>query len=74
MKVATRTAKEKDKERALAENNLKVIAFDLQALLLSPLLKANSMYYKTKLGCHNFTVFDLCTKDVTCYFWPEANA
>lgn len=29
------------------------------------------LYYKTKLACHNFTIFELNTKDVMCYFWHE---
>ena len=49
---------ETDKEWAKVENKRKVIAFDL--------------HYKNKLGCHNFTIFDLGTKDITCYFWHEA--
>ncbi|CAC5412573.1 unnamed protein product [Mytilus coruscus] len=48
-----------------------VITLDLQALLMCPLLKASAMYYKTKLSCHNFTIFDMKTKDVICYFWTE---
>ncbi|XP_060062917.1 toll-like receptor 4 [Ylistrum balloti] len=44
---------------------------DLQCVLLSPRLQASALYYKTKLACHNFTLYDLATKDVTCYFWHE---
>ncbi|OWF39290.1 hypothetical protein KP79_PYT25194 [Mizuhopecten yessoensis] len=29
------------------------------------------MYYKTKLACHNFTMYDLTTHNVVCYFWHE---
>ena len=39
-------------------------------MLCSKLL-ASAFYYKTKLACHNFTIFDLNTKAVTCYFWHE---
>lgn len=49
MKEMAKTAKDGDKERASNDNTLKVITVILQTLLLSPLLKANSMYYKTKL-------------------------
>ena len=58
MNMAASTAKETDKERARVEKKRKVIAFDL--------------HYKNKLGCHNFIIFDLGTKDITCYFWQEA--
>lgn len=49
LKEAARNAKASDKERSLTENKLKVLAFNLQALLLSPVLKASSMYYKTNI-------------------------
>ena len=66
-----RTEKNKDKEASLANDDMKVITLDLQALLMCPLLKASAMYYKTKLTCHNFTIFSMKTKDVICYFWTE---
>lgn len=49
MKEMARSAKDGVKERASNDNTVKVITVILQILLLSPLLKANSMYYKTKL-------------------------
>ncbi|VDI73103.1 Hypothetical predicted protein [Mytilus galloprovincialis] len=70
-KEAARAEKNKDKEAALTKDDMKVISLDLQALLMCPLLKASAMYYKTKLSCHNFTIFDMKTKDVICYFWTE---
>lgn len=73
-KDAARNEKCLDKEAATHNESLKVITVDLQAVLLSPLLKASSMYYKTKLSCHNFTIYDLITKDVVCYFWHEGDA
>jgi len=32
---------------------------DVQAVNLAPFIRASSMYYKTKLCVHNFTVFNL---------------
>lgn len=32
------------------------------------------MYYKMKLLCHNFTVYDMVTRKVMCYFWTEIDA
>lgn len=29
------------------------------------------MYYKTKLQTHNFTLFNLSTKEGFCYLWEE---
>lgn len=28
---------------------------------------------KTKMCVHNYTIFDLTSKDVTCYLWHESN-
>ena len=33
--------------------------------------KASSLYYKTKLQVHNFTLFNLNTKEGYCYLWNE---
>ena len=54
------------------DETLKVVTVDLQAILLCPLLKASALYYRTKLAYHNYTIFDLATKEVICYFWYEA--
>ena len=45
---------------------------DLQAVLLAPAILASAVYYKTKLCCHNFTMYDIDSKHVMCYFWHEA--
>lgn len=44
---------------------------DLLAVLLAPRLLASALYYKTKLCVHNFTLYDVVTRDVTCYVWHE---
>ena len=58
-KEAARKEKALDKERASENDRLLVTTMDLQAVLLSPCLKASALYYKTKLAVHNFTVYDL---------------
>ncbi|CAC5408107.1 unnamed protein product [Mytilus coruscus] len=55
-KEAVRAEKNKDKEAALTNDDMKVIRLDLQALLMC--IKTSAMYYKTKLSCHNFTIFE----------------
>ncbi|MES9905049.1 MAG: hypothetical protein ABW168_20530 [Sedimenticola sp.] len=72
-KDAARNAKTKDKEKCENDDTgaCVVITMDVQSVLLSPRLQASAMYYKTKLACHNFTVYDLKSKEVTCYFWHE---
>ncbi|XP_055956576.1 uncharacterized protein LOC130012503 [Patella vulgata] len=62
---------EKIKDKESIDASTAVITIDLQAVLLCPSLNASSLYYKTKLACHNFTIFDLGTKNTVCYFWHE---
>ena len=61
-----------DKELAMHDNVL-VTTMDLQAVLLSPSSKAAALYYKTKLCCHNFTVYELASHKFQSYFWHEAD-
>jgi len=44
---------------------------DMQSVLLAPRQQASALYYKTKLCIHNFTFFDLNTKDGVHYVWHE---
>lgn len=59
-KTEARNKQVRDKEAVLARNG-KVITLSLQTVLLAPNLKASAMYYKSKLACHNYTIFDLAT-------------
>ena len=43
----------------------------LQSLLICPRLEASSLYYKMKLSCHNFTLFDIIIQEAQNYFWHE---
>lgn len=47
---------------------------DLQSVKLCPMLQASALYYKTKLCVHNFTMYNLHTRDVHCYWFDEHNA
>ena len=69
-KNLAREEKRKDKEES--EKSDSVWTMDTQAVLLSPRLQASAMYYKTKLACHNFTMYNLKTGKVICYFWDES--
>ena len=33
---------------------------------LGPLVNSSAINYKTKLTCHNFTIYDLTSKNITC--------
>lgn len=62
-----RNEKSKDKE----SDNM-VFCMDLQSVLLSPKSNVSSLYFKTKLIVHNFTFYNLKTKDGYCYIWHES--
>ncbi|CAB3256002.1 unnamed protein product [Arctia plantaginis] len=49
-----------------------VLTMDLQSVLLSPRSNVSSLYYKTKLIVHNFTVFDCKRNKGYCYIWNES--
>ncbi|KAK6184510.1 hypothetical protein SNE40_006975 [Patella caerulea] len=71
-KESAREEKQRDRDRALQDKSLIVLTLDLQSLLMCPKLEASALYYKTKLGCHNYTIFNVASKDVKCYFWHES--
>ena len=60
-----------DKERYAGNKSTVVLTVDLEAVLLAPALKASALYYRTKLACHNYTIYDLHSHDSKCYFWHE---
>lgn len=63
-KNEARSQKEKDK----ADPKLKhIYTMDLQAVMVCPRMKASALYYRTKLLVHNFTIFNLKTKEGNCY-------
>ncbi|XP_063590497.1 uncharacterized protein LOC134767429 [Penaeus indicus] len=70
LKDEARKEKALDKEAASASKS--VWTMDLQAVLLCPKTMASTMYYKTKLQLHNFTLFNLDSKKQGyCYIWNE---
>ena len=64
--------KQKDNKMA---NNVDTFVFtaDTESLLLAPQNNANIMYFRTKLNIHNFTCYDLKTRDVMNYVWSEVH-
>ncbi|XP_039296260.1 uncharacterized protein LOC120354091 [Nilaparvata lugens] len=72
-KDRARKEKEDDKERAIKEECY-VLTMDLEAVKLSPLTKAEAFYYKTKLCCHNFTVYNIASHHCCNYWWNETQA
>jgi len=70
-KDCAREAKSFDKSESLKNPKLVVVTVDLQAVLLCPKSKSSATYYKRKLAVHNFTIYNVATKDTTCYLWHE---
>lgn len=63
---------EKSKDKQAAKNGIiHTVTADLQAVKLCPFLTASALYFKTKLAVHNFTIYNLGTDDVTCYWFDE---
>ncbi|CAH1110485.1 unnamed protein product [Psylliodes chrysocephalus] len=69
-KNRARTKKNQDKEKSVS-NLAHVFTKDLQAVKLSPLTRASAFYYKKKLNVHNFTMYNLQTHEVVCYWFEE---
>lgn len=72
-KEDARTEKRIDKAQA-QEGKCHVITMDVQSVLLSPVLNASALYYKTKLAVHNFTIYDLHSRFAKCFLWDETQA
>ncbi|CAH2084777.1 unnamed protein product [Euphydryas editha] len=69
-KNRAREEKEKDKKDAGLGKCI-LLTMDLEAVKVCPYSTASALYFKTKLTCHNFTVFDLTSRHCTCYWFTE---
>lgn len=63
--------KNKDKEDAL-HKLCYMITMDLESVKTCPFVQAGAVYYKTKLCCHNFTIYNVANHQATNYWWNEA--
>lgn len=50
---------------------IKSFTVDVQAVQMIPFLPAGSLYFKQKLKCHQFTVYNIGNGDTVCYVWHE---
>uniref|UniRef100_A0A1Y1JYK3 Uncharacterized protein n=1 Tax=Photinus pyralis TaxID=7054 RepID=A0A1Y1JYK3_PHOPY len=66
-KKEAREEKAKDK----TDERNKVYTMDLQSVLLAPHSNVSSLYYKKKLIVHNFTIYNIKTKEAFCFIWNE---
>ena len=67
-----RAREEKHADKFDGDDTHSVWVMDVQAVLICPRLYASALYYKTKLASHNFTMYNLKTKHVKCFYWHEA--
>lgn len=51
-----------------------MIIFNLQAVKTVPHLNSTVIYFKTKLSCHNFAMYNVANHDCTCYWFNETDA
>uniref|UniRef100_A0A6P7GR70 Uncharacterized protein LOC114345767 isoform X3 n=1 Tax=Diabrotica virgifera virgifera TaxID=50390 RepID=A0A6P7GR70_DIAVI len=64
--------KEKDLDKKKAQDQaIYCFTMDVQAIKLCPQLQASSLYYKTKLQVHNFTIYNLSTHACKNFVWNE---
>lgn len=57
-----------------AEGKCIVLTQDLQSVKICPSLNASALYYKTKLICYNFTIFDINNHTARCCWFDETDA
>lgn len=68
------SAKIRDKERALKENNFMCCTFDLQGVLQLPSSEVSPLYYSRKLCTYNLTIYEMAPpNNAFCYVWTEIN-
>ncbi|KAK5646174.1 hypothetical protein RI129_004638 [Pyrocoelia pectoralis] len=73
-KVRSREEKQKDIAMGKENNNIIVSCFDLQAVLPTPCGDISTFFYKCRLNCLNFTIFEITSRNGFCYFWHEGIA
>jgi hypothetical protein len=44
---------------------------DVEAVKVAPWITASAIFFKTKLSCHNFTIYDLVSRRVVCFWFDE---
>lgn len=71
LKEVARNAKDADKLTAINSSTTVAAVFDFEKVLVSPKCEAGTFYYMRKLSVMNFTVYNLATREATCYVWDE---
>lgn len=71
-KKDVKECKAKMKEAA-KRGDLVFLEFDLGAVFYCPAVKAKSIFYKRQLSASNLTVYDVKTRQASCYCWDETS-
>lgn len=69
-----RKLKKQDKESAIHNKERATAVFDLMQVVYLPISDQSSVFYKRRLSCYCFTVFDLGTNQGYCFNWNETEA
>ncbi|KAK3933057.1 Homoserine kinase [Frankliniella fusca] len=73
-KVLVRNLRKEVKALSRSEDKkgtMKVICFDLQKVFFCPKSEVGEFFYKRKISCYNFTIFDCTLKQATCFVWDQ---
>ncbi|KAJ0169363.1 hypothetical protein K1T71_015247 [Dendrolimus kikuchii] len=73
-KNVARHLKQQDKNEAQTNKEIIAATFDFEKVLITPHGDVSVFYYKRKLSTLNFTLYELATKEATCFMWHEAIA
>lgn len=63
--------KKKCKLDAESDPSIRVLVFDLEQVLQTPLLTAGKMFYSRQLSTYNLTIYDTSSKVTHSYMWCE---
>lgn len=73
--IKNRARAEKATDKLFAQTGIcLVFTQDVECVKMVPFLHASAIYYKTKLGVHNFALYNLATQEVMCHWFDESNS
>ena len=70
-KERVRLIKATAKEKASSTTKYVAAVFDLQSVIYLPQSQRSELFYKRRLACYNFTIFDLASKEGYCFLSNE---
>lgn len=73
-KDRAREEKNRDTEEVRTTKKGRILTMDLQAVKVCPFVQASAIFFKLKLCCHNFTVYDNVSHQATCFWFTELDA